>query len=74
MGIYEVLRCYLVSVGVNLENLAGFAADICATMMGQLNGVQSILLKEHPHIIVVCCTQWRSQKIFMGGQSSKQNI
>ena len=26
-GIYEVLRCYLVSVEVNLENLAQFAAD-----------------------------------------------
>ena len=24
-GIYQVLRDYLVSVGVNLENLAGFA-------------------------------------------------
>ena len=44
-GIYEVLRGYLVSVGVNWENLAGFAADNCLTMMGQLNGVQSILLK-----------------------------
>ena len=40
-------------MGVNLENLAGFVADNCATMMGQLNGVQSILLKEHPHIIIV---------------------
>ena len=26
-GIYEVLRGYFVSVRVNLENLAGFAAD-----------------------------------------------
>ena len=26
-GIYEVLRGYLVSVGINLENLAGFAED-----------------------------------------------
>ena len=39
-GIYEVLRGCLVSVGVNLENQAGFSADNCATMMGQLNGVQ----------------------------------
>ena len=29
---------------------------MCATMMGQWNGVQPILLKEHPHIIVVGCT------------------
>ena len=34
MGISEVLRGYLVSVGVNLENLAGFAAGNCASMMG----------------------------------------
>ena len=40
--IYKVLRGYLVSVWVNLQNLAGFAADNCATIMGQLNGVQSI--------------------------------
>ena len=26
-GIYEVLKSYLNSVGVNLENLVGFAAD-----------------------------------------------
>ena len=55
-GIYEVLRGYLVSVGINLENLARFAADNCATIMGQLNGVESILLKENPHLIVVGCT------------------
>ena len=42
---------------VNLENLAGSTPDNCATMMEHLNGVvQSILLKEHPHIIVVGCT------------------
>ena len=58
VGIYEVLRCYLVSEEVNLENLAWFAPDnwTIATMMGQLNGVQSILLKQHLHIIVVCFT------------------
>ena len=40
-GIQEVLRGYLVSVGVNFENLAEFAADNCATatMMGPLNRV-----------------------------------
>ena len=40
-SIYEVLRGYLVSVGVNFENLAEFAADNCATatMMGPLNRV-----------------------------------
>ena len=32
-GIYEVLRGYLVSVRVNLENLTGFAADDCVTML-----------------------------------------
>ena len=41
---------------VNLENLVGFAASNCGTMMRQLNEVQSILLKEHPHIIFVGCT------------------
>ena len=34
------MKFYLVSMGVNLENLAGFTADNSATMMGQLNGVQ----------------------------------
>ena len=34
----EILRGYLVPVGVNLE--AGFAADNCSTTMEQLNGVE----------------------------------
>ena len=33
MDIYEVLIGNVVSVRVNLEKLAGFAADNCATMM-----------------------------------------
>ena len=33
-GIYEIcIWGYLVSVWVNSENLSGFAADNCATMM-----------------------------------------
>ena len=63
-------------MGVNLENLAEFAADNCASMMGQLNRVQSILLKEHPHIIVIGCTShsfnlyssYACQKLPKGGR------
>ena len=67
---------------VNLENLAGFAADNCATMMGQLNRVQSILLKEHPHIIVLggsfhsfsLCTSYACQKLPKGVEVSVRDI
>ena len=68
-GIYEVLRGYLDSVGANLENLAGFVANNCTTMMEQLNGVESILLKENPHNVVGCtlnsfnlCSSYACQK------------
>nr|CAI5832345.1 unnamed protein product [Callosobruchus analis] len=54
-SIHHVLKNHLIQLGVDLCNLAGFAADNCATMMGQLNGVQSILKEEHPHIVVVGC-------------------
>ena len=54
-SIYGVFKGYLVSEGVNLENLAGFTAgNNCATMTGQLNF--QFLLKEHPPMYIVGCT------------------
>lgn len=45
--IFETLINYLTSIGIDIEiqNMAGFAADNCATMMGQLKGVQALLKK-----------------------------
>lgn len=55
-SIYESLTNYLISSEVNLENMAGFAADNCATMMGQFNGVQALLRKRLPNLVVVGCS------------------
>lgn len=54
-NIYDTLINYLTSVGIKLENMVGFAADNCATMMGHLNGVQSLLRKRIPNLVVIGC-------------------
>ncbi|CAH0551119.1 unnamed protein product [Brassicogethes aeneus] len=55
-SIYESLTNYLTSSEVNIEHMVGFAADNCATMMGHLNGVQALLKKRLPNLVVVGCS------------------
>lgn len=46
VNIYDCLNNYLIASGIKIENMSGFAADNCATMMGQLNGVQALFKKK----------------------------
>lgn len=55
-NIFNCLINHLISAGIKIENMAGFAADNCATMMGQLNGVQALLKNRLPHLVVVGCS------------------
>lgn len=57
-SIYECLTNYLISSEVNIENMAGFAADNCATMMGQFNSVQALFKKRLPNLVVVGCSSY----------------
>jgi hypothetical protein len=55
-NIFDCVINHLTWAGIKIENMAGFAADNCATMMRQLNGVQALLKTRLPHLVVVGCS------------------
>jgi hypothetical protein len=50
-NIFDCLINHLTSAGIKIKNIAGFAANNCATMMGQ-----ALLKNRLPHLVVVGCS------------------
>ncbi|XP_072391432.1 zinc finger protein 862-like [Diabrotica undecimpunctata] len=55
-NIFNAILLFFNSNNINIENMVGFSADNCSTMMGQLNGVRKLLTDRLPHLVVVGCT------------------
>ena len=56
LGIFNAVKKLLTTThDIPLNNIIGFAADNCATMMGSDNGFQAHMRKEIPHVFVRGC-------------------
>ena len=54
-GLYKAICDLLSACNVPLKNMIGFAADNASVMMGNQRGLQALLKKEVPHILVTGC-------------------
>lgn len=55
-NIFDTLLNFFNSNEIKIENMAGFAADNCNTMMGHIGGFQSLLRNIVPNLVVVGCS------------------
>ncbi|XP_067214564.1 zinc finger protein 862-like isoform X3 [Linepithema humile] len=53
--LYNSIAFFLETNGIPFENMIGFAADNCAVMMGDSNGVQARFKKKIPNLFVLGC-------------------
>ena len=53
--MFTTVKKSLNTHAILLNNVIGFAADNCTTMMGTASGFQAQLKKEIPHVFVLGC-------------------
>jgi hypothetical protein len=54
-GLYDKVKAVLKENAIPMNNLIGFGADNCATMMGKHSGFQALLRRDVPNVFVSGC-------------------